>query len=126
MNQTPQADFRADVRIQIISDPEEKTTEVVAVATNVLFRLPPSPGDRFLPGQLSPALLHAELHPVVKYIEHAPGHLPFHKKPEGGYANVVIYCTSRKIPSDTFVNELTAEGWAVSDWREQNARRRGL
>ena len=42
----------------------------------------------------------------------------------GGYAEVVVTCTSRDVPSDHLLEQLRNEGWKVHDFRAQAQRRR--
>lgn len=129
-DQTPlAAGFHASVRVQLFYAPDPRfkvdaELEAALIAERVAFALPPAKGDRFIPGQLSQALLGAQLTPVVEYVEHAPV-LPFHDDyADGGYAVVVINCTSPRVPSDELLAELREEGWTVRDFRDLAGHRR--
>lgn len=126
-DQTPLAHFRADVRVQLLYAPDPRfkvdpELEVALTAENVLFGLPPTKGDRFIPGQLSQVLLRAGLTPVVDQVEHAPA-LPFSEDPSG-YACVVINCSAPRVPTDTLLADLADEGWTVRDFRSLNGHHR--
>ena len=86
--------------------------------------LPPHKGDTFIPGQLSQALLNAQLTPIVDHIAHAPALPSDDRYDQGGYAEVVVTCTSRDVPSDHLLEQLRNEGWKVHDFRAQAQRRR--
>ena len=95
-----------------------------AIREGVVFALPPHKGDTFIPGQLSQALLNAQLTPIVDHIAHAPALPSDDRYDQGGYAEVVVTCTSRDVPSDHLLEQLRNEGWKVHDFRAQAQRRR--
>ncbi len=117
------AKYQADIRAHIFytrpgnDDPD---LEVTFSTKGAFFAIPPAKGDHFLPGYLSPALLNAELTPIIKHIEHVP-ELSF--RPGGAGACVVITCTSLRVPDDDLVNALRAERWDVQDFRRMNEMR---
>ena len=127
--QTPPrtAAFTATVRVHLLHAPDPDTEpnpdlEAAAIRDGLVFALPPHKGDTFTPGQLSRALLGAQLTPIVGYVEHAPV-LPSHD--DDAKAVVVVTCHCRDVPSDDLLEELRAEGWNVHDFRDMVQRRRG-
>ena len=129
--QTPPrtAAFTATVRVHLLHAPDPDTEpnpdlEAAAIREGVVFALPPHKGDTFIPGQLSQALLNAQLTPIVDHIAHAPALPSDDRYDQGGYAEVVVTCTSRDVPSDHLLEQLRNEGWKVHDFRAQARRRR--
>lgn len=117
------AKYQADIRAHIFytrPGNDEPDLEVAFSTEGAFFAIPPAKDDHFLPGYLSPALLNAELTPIIKHIEHVP-ELSF--RPGGAGACVVITCTSLRVPDNDLVNALRDEGWHVQDFRRMNEMR---
>lgn len=130
MTTNPQvtSSHQAILRVEIFYAPDPRleadpALELAVTASSAVFRIPPAKGDRFTPGALGRALLQFGAPLVVDHLEHAPA-LDFQKEEADPASFVVAHCSSPHVPSDEMVEDLQAEGWHVSDFRDMNGHRR--